>query len=397
VPAYPLPQAIDPGRWTVYAGRGAVILLERRMWVPLSDDELAARVRAHEMAHVRFSPETLDVPPEHEASYLFAEDGRIGILALRLGIQTVPHVKIALGRRAPARLRARVILALLGGDAPATRRRNALMRELKPRHQQIVQLAAQAIQTDPENPDSARRAAEIIDRLPGNDDTPYERLSYYAGEWGSMQEEHPALSERVALPKRSTHRPDERGAALRYSHRYLLDRRMFASKRRERSASGTLLIDASASMGLTPSMVYDIARLSPALVAVYSGLNTGDPLLQHGYLRIVAHEGRIVVAGQTLSPRHSGGNVVDGPALRWLSAQTAPRIWFSDGNMTGVGDVPACYELRMQVEELIHESGIRHCRTIEAVRAVLERARRRALVREPQRPSWVQAQLRLDV
>jgi hypothetical protein len=32
------------------------------------------------------------------------------------------------------------------------------------------------------------------------------------------------------------------------------------------------------------------------------------------------------------------GNVIDGPALRWLASQPGPRIWISDGRVTGVRD-----------------------------------------------------------
>ena len=33
------------------------------------------------------------------------------------------------------------------------------------------------------------------------------------------------------------------------------------------------------------------------------------------------------------------GNVIDGPALRWLADQEHPRIWVSDGIVTGLGDL----------------------------------------------------------
>jgi len=38
-------------------------------------------------------------------------------------------------------------------------------------------------------------------------------------------------------------------------------------------------------------------------------------------------------------PPCGGGNIVDGPALEWLAAQAEPRIWISDGVVTGVNDV----------------------------------------------------------
>ena len=37
------------------------------------------------------------------------------------------------------------------------------------------------------------------------------------------------------------------------------------------------------------------------------------------------------------------GNIVDGPALRWLAAQPEPRVWVCDGVVTGCGDAAAAH------------------------------------------------------
>ena len=70
----------------------------------------------------------------------------------------------------------------------------------------------------------------------------------------------------------------------------------------------------------------------------------------HGDLRIIAKNGRRV--DEQYMDRHSGkGNVVDGPALDWLSTMPARRIWVSDmhvfgrGNDTGINLVKYCYEM----------------------------------------------------
>jgi len=55
-----------------------------------------------------------------------------------------------------------------------------------------------------------------------------------------------------------------------------------------------------------------------------------------GELRIVASGTRRAAAAH-LHP-YAAGNIVDVPALQWLARQPAPRLWISDGRVTGVGD-----------------------------------------------------------
>jgi undecaprenyl pyrophosphate synthase len=52
---------------------------------------------------------------------------------------------------------------------------------------------------------------------------------------------------------------------------------------------------------------------------------------------VVAHKGRI--APRHLIGKSHGGNIVDGPALEWLSHQPRPRVWVSDTQVTGVHDM----------------------------------------------------------
>ena len=52
----------------------------------------------------------------------------------------------------------------------------------------------------------------------------------------------------------------------------------------------------------------------------------------------MAEDGR-VIAPELVVPPCAGGNIVDGPALEWLATQAEPRIWISDGAVTGINDV----------------------------------------------------------
>ena len=43
-------------------------------------------------------------------------------------------------------------------------------------------------------------------------------------------------------------------------------------------------------------------------------------------------------AGLDKARTYGNGNIVDGPALDWLGKQPGPRVWVSDGFVTGVND-----------------------------------------------------------
>ena len=67
------------------------------------------------------------------------------------------------------------------------------------------------------------------------------------------------------------------------------------------------------------------------LVAIYSGKG------ERGELRVVARDAYRVATSDLVA--YGSGNVVDLPALQWLAKQPGPRVWLSDGNVTGVEDV----------------------------------------------------------
>jgi hypothetical protein len=120
------------------------------------------------------------------------------------------------------------------------------------------------------------------------------------------------------------------GSVVRYLARWPVDGAIF--RRRARRGGGTLLVDNSGSMSFA---VADLDRLLLATphgmrVALYSG--SGEA----GELRIVADGGRRA-ATEHLG-RFGSGNVVDLPALEWLARQPHPRLWLSDGAVTGIGD-----------------------------------------------------------
>jgi hypothetical protein len=156
-------------------------------------------------------------------------------------------------------------------------------------------------------------------------------FEYNEGTWGKMRIQEPELVSDYQIKRRlrklvST----ETGVAPGRLERILQDERVFYDLRRVKC--GTVLIDASGSMGVTPEDVYKLVLDAPAVtVAYYSGDYGGGDLV------IVAKDGKLAEKW-AFEKWHHGGNIVDGPALQWLASQKGPRIWVSDGQVTGVSD-----------------------------------------------------------
>lgn len=154
------------------------------------------------------------------------------------------------------------------------------------------------------------------------------------GEWGNMNI--------VSIPMHPWKKPGVRSkfswkysefGTFKYPWRALpsSDYQCFSLRRKQ--YAGTILLDMSGSMNLSATDIDKLLDIAPhATIAGYGAhrLNTGELVI------IVANEKR----GSLEDARAAVGqrNIVDGPALRWLEKQIAPRIWISDGKVTGVGE-----------------------------------------------------------
>ena len=177
---------------------------------------------------------------------------------------------------------------------------------------------------------------------------------------GRMKIARPPLTVRQPSVRRgglSRRRCAVEGTQISRPDRYALDRAIF--HRTGRGGGGTVLVDQSGSMSLSVDEVEKIVRTAggAAVVAVYSG--KGDV----GELRIVA-KGDRRATNEHFKP-FGGGNVVDLPALQWLSKQPEPRLWVSDGCVTGVSDTGCevilenCHDLakRARIERVDNAEG----------------------------------------
>lgn len=152
------------------------------------------------------------------------------------------------------------------------------------------------------------------------------------GDSGRMEIARPPLT--VVLHRRRGpgrgYRPAAEGSVVRYLDRWPSGMIFRGCARRRGKA--TVLIDTSGSMTLSAKDLDRLLAETPVgvTVAIYSGQDA------KGELRIVAARG-LRASDAHLEP-FAVGNVVDAPALAWLARQPSPRVWVSDGHVTGVGD-----------------------------------------------------------
>lgn len=122
------------------------------------------------------------------------------------------------------------------------------------------------------------------------------------------------------------------GQVPRRFDRILLEGPGWRSRKRLPSTPpGSYLIDVSGSMGWSPQDLDWVLRRAPGATVAYYAAG-----YRSGTLMVCARDGYRAEHFPSLG----GANVIDGPALLWLAEQPGPRIWVSDGEVTGVLDYP---------------------------------------------------------
>lgn len=392
---YPLPEAIEDG-WTVVPGQPQVNVGTKTMQIPVGDDVHETCVRAHEMAHVKWTPrddETLgnakDLPWDFlqavEDSRMHARLNGVGVDlsagqlnpdefagfvgAFCTGVPPRDAVAILIAcHNTGTHERMKALLAASGHEREVKIADAACDRMVKSSLEfsdtlSVVEWVNREVESvfGDDGKSKGRKGyrgdgtcGTAVDRLNSHRKTSDElaeddngsgkssnmfvdwlyakfkpRSSKTFHRWGELRMEEPPLCVGAAA-RTARHKSQDYGAVLRNPHRKYIDMRVFSSPRTFRSAS--ILIDCSGSMSITPETIVSIVNGSPAtVIAGYSGEHS------HGVLRVFARDGKRV--NTELITRPSGGaNVIDGPALAWLAHQPEPRIWMSDGNVTGVGD-----------------------------------------------------------
>ena len=155
------------------------------------------------------------------------------------------------------------------------------------------------------------------------------------------------------------------GSRLGAIRRSLTDGRCYRRTVQRLAKGGTVLIDTSGSMALEPEQVYAVLAVLPAAtVAIYSGKGPA------GSVSIIAKGGKCASADAIANRIEDvgPGNIIDGPALRWLAAQAEPRLWVCDGIVTGCHDQAAAH-LDDEAGAIVARASITRCEDMNALRA----------------------------
>jgi len=179
--------------------------------------------------------------------------------------------------------------------------------------------------------------------------TSMEFLSESRIKWGKMSIiDLPLTGVRKVKRRLKTLRKDYMGGFRFPLHALIpaFDGKCFAVKRRVKG--GAVLVDLSGSMGVDNEVLSALLSVAPAsIVAGYSS-KPGGP--HAGVLGVMAENGSAFDTSDR-EEYFGGGNVVDGPALDWLAQQAGPKVWVSDGGVTGIGD--------HQTHELILDAAVK--------------------------------------
>jgi hypothetical protein len=391
-------------------------MVRRRIYVPLGED--GRPIARHELAHVHWSPQRLPRVRYPLIVLQVVEDARINLALERLGLGVrldpeqrahvlhLAHQELKGGRLAAFTLRwaaslgtdsapelARAAAEAAGSNADyAARLVRRVERRLEcARKGEVVAPFKAAMSI-------ARELARAL-RARGALDPAFREIKVEISCCLASEEDDGAARRRFRLPGRGHAKEDDggeeavnagqmevveapldltcphlrgglgrrwhpatEGPHIGSFHRWSTDRAVF--RRRTRSRGGTVLIDTSGSMRLDATDVDKILEASngAALVAIYSGSGS------KGELRVVARRGRRADR-EHLSP-FGRGNIVDLPALDWLSRQQRPRIWVSDGAVTGVEDHPTA-ALRRACKRTQYAGGIERVDSAKAAAELL--------------------------
>jgi hypothetical protein len=415
----PLPEAITADRFTIREGPPCVDLVGRELSIPYATDPYSIFLKAHELAHIRWSPRegAVDLVRRYRLNWealQAVEDSRMHELLARAGVD------MEAGGSPPEEVRQLCQRVVQTGDYRTAALCAVAVYNIgtfdllyqglaKTPLRGALELAAEArrrlVAADPNDFQSTVATArwlmkvlgleprepgpEAVSVLLGGRDhlglaqtplfLPWARPNTAgsgkpseaaAGQgkpsglvpWGTMKIEEPDRPVPIPCPPRNGYRATDSGSVLRYPHRLHLDQRVFAFRRR--AEGPTLLVDWSGSMRLTEPDVESILAKAPVCqLAVYSANNT------EGVLRILAKEGSRVCPEDVKRP--SGNcNVIDGPALDWLAKQPGPRLWLCDGQVTGVGDRAGTENTRY-TEQVCRQAEITRLENVAAVCAFL--------------------------
>lgn len=410
----PVPSAIDGRRWTVRGAPGMVGATHTRgaeMYVPLADTDTARFVRNHELMHAKITPR-IDAGKAAAAAGVsfealqWSEDWRVcarldsaGLIpdgavedweadtvAKNVGRSRRMAAGAMLGLHDAYYPRMRVMAALervgwtagelqeidativamvSGALAGASARRGRRGRKPKPTigthkgFQKItIPLARLFDSAFPPNGSggdaNGKPSPAPVDRVPG------------LARWAPVSDIRRLTMDRAVKPRRPIGRRfSDCGVIPSAVHRLPVDGAIFGTKRRAKG--GSILCDASGSMHYSDDDIERILREAPAAtIAFYSGSNGSRK--QHGRIIIAADRGRAATVEAVHEALPGSENLIDGPALRWLAKQPAPRFWVSDEEVGGIDGFGRGSAAHAECLAICRAAGIKIVRRLAALK-----------------------------
>lgn len=391
-PIYPLPEAIDGSRWTVKEGPGSCDTVSRILGVPMDDSDGSRFIRNHELGHAKITPRN----PAFKLCRLFdlsmvamqvCEDLRVHRYLRRIGVAVSGSLsdseaeEMVRKTSASDRLLAAHLVASMHTDDYG-RVLSAFIRHIDEERVEHLTRMARLVDNRMGQGRGLDRsigfrngtvpAARLFDAVFPETGVPSPQLPLDClfvpqkgrpAKWGEMRIESLNREHSRPIPAVARGRTFcDHGAVLSAPYRLPVDGRVFLRRRRQRG--GTVLIDASGSMCFGPADLQRITAAAPlATVAIYSGRGSS------GRLTVIASRGRMANAS-AINDARGQGNVVDGPALRWLAGQPEPRIWISDGQVTGTHDQLST-DLVVDAIRICQKAGIRRASKTESLERLL--------------------------
>lgn len=383
---WPLPEILEGGLFKLKESkqqRGMVCtnLVDKIMIVPTEDNAYGRMGRLHEMAHVAITPtDGMQEAADRDigSDYVnVAEDMRVHMFLKEKKFELEPSMPEELllhrakGWQLEGDFKTACLMAVASYNLPEYK---LLLSQLDTTWQEKIErtvINCKYYFEDYRTFESTLQAARYLQDMFNEDNLKYLEKEINAdiaaavgNQWGEMKLLTPPLT--VHLPQRRLNRkvrPNEFGGTLMFPTRLDTDGKIFGNTRR--IAKGTVLIDVSSSMSLESYQIQELVKEIPGVtVAVYSGENL------EGHLTIIAKNGSML-KGEEMSG-WPGGNVVDGPALKWLAKQAEPRIWVCDGGVTGVYDTPGT-ELNREAFEIEAKGNIERTRYIDSAARLMKK------------------------
>ena len=338
ITSIPSPQIISPGEWVIKEGDKAGVNIAAKEYIaPFDISKESSYTRAHEYAHIKWS--TTEAAAElakrweiDVLSVAICEDGRMSKKLDERGIRIPDTMLTLLNTSDEYSIASHIVISASQWEQLCNI--YGVDESFRDRIKFIIDVI-----------DDLKTASQRFDSLFHHITGKIELDKASTGSPGEMFIHEPPLQRKFNTFIKKNH---SEGFIFTSPQRIMTDKLCFKRKVKKKF-KGSVLIDVSGSMGWNKKRLLSLVEKIPAAtIACYSGDGVS------GDLYIVAKNGCVV----DKLPNFDGMNVVDIPAIEWLTQQSSPRIWLGDGGVTGVHDGPLTYTWKEYLDSIITQYNV---------------------------------------